>query len=108
VLPEFRSANQCRAFKIARPHGFHAPSKGRNDLPIPVGIPSGKGPSTMAFAISAVKELVEREANFYRIHLLFFTFVPLILSGIFYAANGKYPIRESPGDPLLVQEVGFS
>lgn len=48
----------------------------------------------MTLAFSAVKESIEREANFYRIHLLFFTFVPLILSGIFYAANGEYRIRE--------------
>ena len=48
----------------------------------------------MAFTSAAVKQLLEKEANFYRIHLLFFTFVPLILSGIFYAANGQYHIRE--------------
>lgn len=51
----------------------------------------------MAFTYAAVKEFIEREANFYRIHLLFFAFLPLILSGIFYAANGEYPIRESHG-----------
>jgi len=45
-------------------------------------------------SFAAVKQLVEREANFYRIHLLFFTFVPLILSGIFYASNDEYYIRE--------------
>ena len=47
----------------------------------------------MALTFAAVKELIEREANFYRIHLVCFTFVPLILSGIFYAANGEYRIR---------------
>ncbi|KIM40298.1 hypothetical protein M413DRAFT_176376 [Hebeloma cylindrosporum] len=30
--------------------------------------------------------------NFFRIHLLFFTFIPLIFSGIFYASNGRYKI----------------
>ncbi|KZT01449.1 uncharacterized protein LAESUDRAFT_731151 [Laetiporus sulphureus 93-53] len=30
--------------------------------------------------------------NFYRIHILVFTFTPLIFSGIFYAVNGKYHI----------------
>lgn len=29
--------------------------------------------------------------NFYRIHLLCFTFVPLIASGVFYASNGPSP-----------------
>lgn len=29
--------------------------------------------------------------NFYRIHLIFFTFLPLIASGIFYASNGPSP-----------------
>lgn len=62
----------------------------------------------MAFTVTVVKELIKREANFYRIHLLFFTFVPLILSGIFYAANGKYHIRESLGDLSLIQGVEFS
>ena len=62
----------------------------------------------MAFTVAAVRKLIEREANFYRIHLLFFTFVPFILSGIFYAANGEYHIRESLGDLSLVQEVEFN
>lgn len=30
-----------------------------------------------------------REANFFRIHLFYFTVVPLISSGIFYGANGQ-------------------
>jgi hypothetical protein len=29
--------------------------------------------------------------NFYRVHLLIFTFTPLIFSGIFYASNGPSP-----------------
>ncbi|GAA5966621.1 hypothetical protein JCM3765_005678 [Sporobolomyces pararoseus] len=32
-----------------------------------------------------------RHLNFYRIHLLCFTFIPLIASGIFYASNGPSP-----------------
>ncbi|GAA5896526.1 uncharacterized protein JCM6883_006933 [Sporobolomyces salmoneus] len=32
-----------------------------------------------------------RHLNFYRIHLLTFTFVPFIISGIFYASNGSQP-----------------
>ncbi|GAA6062637.1 hypothetical protein JCM10212_000299 [Sporobolomyces blumeae] len=32
-----------------------------------------------------------RHLNFYRLHLLFFTFVPLIASGVFYASNGPSP-----------------
>ncbi|EED83408.1 predicted protein, partial [Postia placenta Mad-698-R] len=30
--------------------------------------------------------------NFYRVHILVFTFTPLIFSGIQYGANGKYPV----------------
>ncbi|KAG9084307.1 low affinity potassium transporter, partial [Ceratobasidium sp. 370] len=30
--------------------------------------------------------------NFFRLHVLFFTFTPLIFAAIFYAANGLYPI----------------
>ncbi|KAI5890192.1 TrkH-domain-containing protein [Schizophyllum commune H4-8] len=35
---------------------------------------------------------IRKHLNFYRVHLLCFTFVPLILSGILYACNGRYPI----------------
>ena len=63
----------------------------------------------MAFTYAAVKGLIKREANFYRIHLLFFTFVPLVLSGVFYAANGQYHIgkyhRSSPLGRCLVQRT---
>ncbi|GAA5828114.1 hypothetical protein JCM11251_002595 [Rhodosporidiobolus azoricus] len=34
--------------------------------------------------------------NFYRIHLLVFTFVPLIVSGIFYASNGPSEENQIP------------
>ncbi|TDL22995.1 hypothetical protein BD410DRAFT_820980 [Rickenella mellea] len=30
--------------------------------------------------------------NFFRIHILFFTFTPLVFSGIFYASNGEFRI----------------
>jgi hypothetical protein len=30
---------------------------------------------------------ITKHLNFFRYHLLFFTFTPLIVSGIFYAAN---------------------
>ena len=35
--------------------------------------------------------LTAQHLNFYRIHLLCFTFIPLIASGIFYASNGPSP-----------------
>ncbi|KAL1746659.1 cation transport protein-domain-containing protein [Schizophyllum fasciatum] len=35
---------------------------------------------------------IRKHLNFYRVHLLCFTFVPLILSGVLYACNGRYPI----------------
>ncbi|KAI9568878.1 cation transport protein-domain-containing protein [Boletus coccyginus] len=35
---------------------------------------------------------LRRHLNFFRIHLLFFTFTPLICSVIVYASNGRYPI----------------
>ncbi|KAF8301443.1 TrkH-domain-containing protein [Clavulina sp. PMI_390] len=41
---------------------------------------------------NALLRFIYREGNFYRIHLFFFTVVPLIASGIFYGANGKYPV----------------
>ncbi|RPD57724.1 hypothetical protein L226DRAFT_512491 [Lentinus tigrinus ALCF2SS1-7] len=38
------------------------------------------------------KSYVLRHLNFYRIHIVFFTFTPLIFSGIFYGANGEFPV----------------
>ncbi|KAK0226367.1 cation transport protein-domain-containing protein [Armillaria fumosa] len=35
---------------------------------------------------------IKKHLNFFRIHLLFFAFTPLIFSGIFYASNGQYHI----------------
>ncbi|KAF7315082.1 Potassium transport protein [Mycena indigotica] len=35
---------------------------------------------------------IRKELNFYRVHILFFTFTPLIFSGIFYASNGRFKI----------------
>ncbi|KAF9485986.1 TrkH-domain-containing protein [Pholiota conissans] len=39
-----------------------------------------------------LKDKISGQLNFYRIHLLFFTFTPLIFSGIFYGCNGRYKI----------------
>ena len=36
--------------------------------------------------------IAAQHLNFYRIHLLFFTFLPLIASAIFYASNGRNQI----------------
>ncbi|KAI0827951.1 cation transport protein-domain-containing protein [Trametes gibbosa] len=35
---------------------------------------------------------VFQHLNFYRVHILFFTFTPLLFSGLFYAGNGQYHI----------------
>ena len=42
-----------------------------------------------------VRQWIEDEANFFRLHLVYFTFVPLIAAGIFYGVNGEFHIRES-------------
>ncbi|GAA6022173.1 hypothetical protein JCM10207_003933 [Rhodosporidiobolus poonsookiae] len=39
-------------------------------------------------AYAKVSAFASNHLNFYRLHLLFFIFVPLIFSGIFYASNG--------------------
>lgn len=36
-----------------------------------------------------ILRFIHRESNFFRIHLFYFTIVPLITSGIFYGANGE-------------------
>ncbi|OBZ69496.1 hypothetical protein A0H81_10410 [Grifola frondosa] len=35
---------------------------------------------------------VRHHLNFYRVHIIFFTFTPLIFSGILFACNGEFPI----------------
>ncbi|KAI6007608.1 cation transport protein-domain-containing protein [Pisolithus orientalis] len=35
---------------------------------------------------------MRKNLNFFRVHLLFFTFIPLLASAVLYASNGKYPI----------------
>ncbi|KAJ3797163.1 cation transport protein-domain-containing protein [Lentinula aff. detonsa] len=35
---------------------------------------------------------IKRHLNFYRIHILFFTFTPLIFSAVFYASNGRFKV----------------
>ncbi|TBU58845.1 TrkH-domain-containing protein [Dichomitus squalens] len=39
-----------------------------------------------------VRQWIEDEVNFFRLHLVYFTFVPLIAAGIFYGANGEFHI----------------
>ncbi|KAI0090704.1 cation transport protein-domain-containing protein [Irpex rosettiformis] len=39
--------------------------------------------------LSRWRHYARTHLNFYRIHILFFTFTPLIFSGIFYASNGS-------------------
>ncbi|KIK22690.1 hypothetical protein PISMIDRAFT_101958 [Pisolithus microcarpus 441] len=35
---------------------------------------------------------IRENLNFFRIHLLYFTFTPLVASAVLYASNGKYPL----------------
>ncbi|KAF9560954.1 hypothetical protein CPC08DRAFT_750168 [Agrocybe pediades] len=52
-------------------------------------------PSVLSNKTEAPRNLLHniyRNLNFYRVHLLFFTFTPLVFSGIFYASNGRYKI----------------
>ncbi|KIP02880.1 hypothetical protein PHLGIDRAFT_32026 [Phlebiopsis gigantea 11061_1 CR5-6] len=46
----------------------------------------------MKLSFNGIREWVQKEANFFRIHLLFFLLVPLVAAGIFCAANGQYPV----------------
>jgi hypothetical protein len=48
-------------------------------------------------SLEDVRQWLKAELNFFRIHLLFFLFTPLISAGIFYAANGQFQIRECLG-----------
>ncbi|KAI0250923.1 cation transport protein-domain-containing protein [Lactifluus subvellereus] len=39
-----------------------------------------------------VYSFLRRNLNFYRLHILYFTFTPFIFSGIFYASNGHFRV----------------
>lgn len=49
---------------------------------------------TLWYAYARARQWIEEEANFFRLHLIYFTFVPLIAAGIFYGVNGEFHIRE--------------
>ncbi|TFK44919.1 cation transport protein-domain-containing protein [Crucibulum laeve] len=49
-------------------------------------------PTTFSGANTGAWKSIRKHLNFYRVHILFFTFTPLICSGIFYASNGRYKI----------------
>ncbi|KAJ7668683.1 cation transport protein-domain-containing protein [Mycena polygramma] len=42
--------------------------------------------------MSSTWKAIRKQLNFYRIHILFFTFTPLTFSGIFFASNGQYRV----------------
>ncbi|KAI0719098.1 TrkH-domain-containing protein [Cerioporus squamosus] len=39
-----------------------------------------------------IRQWIEEEVNFFRLHLLFFTLTPLVAAGIFYGVNGEFQI----------------
>ena len=49
----------------------------------------------MGLTLEDIRTWAKKELNFFRVHLLFFLFVPLISAGIFYGANGEFHIRKS-------------
>lgn len=55
----------------------------------------------MTFSSSRLRSWLEKNLNFFRIHLLVFTFVPLVASAILYGVNGEYHIRERRLQGLL-------
>ncbi|KAL4244289.1 TrkH Potassium Transport [Abortiporus biennis] len=46
----------------------------------------------MIDTLSDIYDWLKRELNFFRIHLLFFIFVPLVSAAIFWGANGRFPV----------------
>ncbi|KAI0367488.1 TrkH-domain-containing protein [Pilatotrama ljubarskyi] len=47
---------------------------------------------TLSDAYDRVRQWIEEEANFFRLHLIYFTVTPLVAAGIFYAVNGEFHI----------------
>lgn len=50
------------------------------------------GPRPAQGALGRLQHYLLKEATFFRLHVVAFTFVPLVCSGIFYACNGQYPV----------------
>jgi len=50
-------------------------------------------PGVLSRAATTITGFVWRETNFFRLHVSAFVFLPLILSGVFYASNGQFHIR---------------
>ncbi|OCH94151.1 TrkH-domain-containing protein [Obba rivulosa] len=46
----------------------------------------------VSFNWTRIRQEIKEEANFFRLHLLYFLSVPLIAAGIFYGANGEFHI----------------
>ncbi len=63
----------------------------------------------MSVTLEDIPDWLKKELNFFRVHLLFFLFVPLISAGIFYGANGEFHIREchslSPYVPFISRTI---
>ena len=54
---------------------------------------SDSSPGFFSRAVAAIVDFLWRETNFFRLHVSAFVLVPLVLSGIFYASNGRFHIR---------------
>lgn len=55
-----------------------------------------------------IRQWIEEEVNFFRLHLLFFTLTPLVAAGIFYGVNGEFHIRECPSvDGMEYGRIGM-
>lgn len=55
-------------------------------------MPSSDEQSSPESSFQKIYSLLSHNLNFYRLHILYFTFTPLIFSGIFYASNGRFHI----------------
>ncbi|KAI9507993.1 cation transport protein-domain-containing protein [Russula earlei] len=55
------------------------------------GMPADEEPSDET-SFQRVYSFFYSNLNFYRLHILYFTFTPLLFSGIFYATNGRFHI----------------
>ena len=50
-------------------------------------------PGFFSRTATTIADFLWRETNFFRLHVTAFVFLPLVLSGIFYASNGRFHIR---------------
>jgi Trk-type K+ transport system membrane component len=86
-MPNESDIAQDTSNHVSRITHDHDRAGTRNGVPDPLPRQGRDDPNRHRTFLSALEHLAEEHLNFYRIHLLFFTIVPLAFAGVFYAVS---------------------